>query len=122
MHDYRRLDVWRRSRRLVLEIYNITAAFPVDERFGLTRQLRRAAVSIPSNIAEGVGRASPRDFGRFVRLAIGSACEVETQLDVSLDLALLASGQHRQLLQELADIRAMLHGLERSLSSGEGKN
>ena len=117
MHDYRRLNVWRRSRRLVLEIYNTTAAFPVDERFGLTRQLRRAAVSIPSNIAEGAGRASPRDFGRFVRMAIGSACEVETQLDLSLDLSFLASDQHRLLLEELRDIKAMLRGLERKLTS-----
>ena len=101
MHDYRRLDVWRRSRHLVLEIYNATYDFPADERFGLTRQLRRAAVSIPSNIAEGAGRASPGDFGRFIRMAIGSACEVETQLDLSLDLSFLASDQHRQLLQEL---------------------
>lgn len=101
----------------MLKIYNTTFEFPADERFGLTRQLRRAAVSIPSNIAEGAGRASPGDFARFIRMAIGSACEVETQLDLSLDLAFLASDQHRLLLEELRDIKAMLHGLERSLTS-----
>ena len=116
MHDYRRLDVWQRSRRLVPEIYNTTSAFPADERFGLTRQLRRAAVSIPSNIAEGAGRSSPGDFGRFVRMAIGSACEVETQLDLSLDLSFLGTDEHRRLLQELGEIKAMLRGLERNLT------
>jgi four helix bundle protein len=117
MHDYRRLDAWSPSQHLVLEVYNTTFAFPADERLGLTRQLRRAAVSIPSNRAEEAGRASPGDFARFIRIAIGSACEVETQLDLSLDLAFLASDQHRLLREELREIKAMLRGLERSPTS-----
>lgn len=92
VHNYRRLRVWRISREFVGQVYEATGSFPVDERFGLTQQLRRAAVSIPSNIAEGAGRDGVADFRRFLHIASGSACEVETQLDISLDLGYLAAG------------------------------
>ena len=117
VHDYRRLDVWHRSRIFVLDIYRVTIGFPLEERFGLTSQLRRAVVSIPANIAEGAGRGTRGDFARFIRVAIGSACEVETQLDLSFDLELIPDNDHKSLLGELGDIKAMLRGLERSLMS-----
>jgi four helix bundle protein len=116
VHDYRRLHVWQKSRALVADLYAATRGFPVDERFGLTQQLRRAPVSIPSNIAEGAGRGSPADFRRFIRIAFGSACEVETQLDIAVDLGFMTEGTHRPLLSELVGIKAKLAGLERSLS------
>ena len=116
VHNYRRLRVWRISREFVGQVYEATGSFPVDERFGLTQQLRRAAVSIPSNIAEGAGRDGLADFRRFLHIASGSACEVETQLDISLDLGYLAEGNHGRLLSELIGIKAKLAGLERSLT------
>ncbi|MDX1740657.1 MAG: four helix bundle protein [Rhodothermales bacterium] len=115
MHQYRRLLVWQRSRTFVRDVYLATQTVPNDERFGLTQQLRRAAVSIPSNIAEGAGRGSPGDFARFIRTAIGSACEAETQLDISLDLGLMDKKLHGQLVAELAELQKMLHGLERRI-------
>ena len=116
VHNYRRLEAWRRSRAFVVEVYDTTANFPTDERFGLARQLRRAAVSVPSNIAEGAGRGSRGDFARFVRIAIGSACEVETQLHLSADLSFLEAGEYRRLMKELWQIKSMLRGLERTLT------
>jgi four helix bundle protein len=116
MHNYRRLDVWRRSREFVVDVYRATDTFPSDERFGLSSQLRRAAVSIPSNIAEGAGRGSLADFARFVRIAIGSACEVETQLDLSADLFFIEASDYRRLVKDAWQIKSMLRGLERSLT------
>ena len=83
---YQQLVVWQKSIELVGEIYRLTKAFPNDEKFGLTSQLRRAAVSIPSNIAEGAGRGSDNDFCRFLYQARGSLTEVETQLLISQQL------------------------------------
>jgi len=100
----------------VLRIYDVTRSYPVDERFGLIQQLRRAAVSIPSNIAEGAGRDNSADFRRFLHIAHGSACEVETQLDISFDLGYLAEEVHSRLLSDLIGIKAKLAGLERSLA------
>lgn len=75
MQDFRNLEVWRLSHQLTLEVYRVTRSLPSDERFGLTSQLRRAAVSIEANLAEGCGRGSDADFGRFVQTAMGSASE-----------------------------------------------
>ena len=101
------------SRTFVGDVYKATASFPVDERFGLSQQLRRAAISVTSNVAEGAGRGSPREFARFLRIAVGSACEVEAQLDVSHDLGFLNLEQHGELLADLGSIRRRLIALER---------
>lgn len=86
MQNYKNLRVWEDAHALVLEIYNATRSFPNDERYGLTSQIRRAAVSIPSNIAEGTGRGSDADFARFVQFAVGSISEVDYQLLLARDL------------------------------------
>ena len=86
MHNYLELNVWKKARVLVKKVYELTAEFPTDERFGLISQLRRCSVSIPSNIAEGSGRGSNKDFARFLSISMGSAFELETQLWLSLDL------------------------------------
>ena len=86
MRDFRELKVWEKAHRLTLQVYRITKNFPSDEQFGLTVQLRRAAASVPTNIAEGCGRDSERELARFMSIAGGSASEVEYQLLLACDL------------------------------------
>ncbi len=112
MHDHRKLEVWREGRRLVSAVYLATREFPAEERFGLVRQLRRAALSIPSNIAEGAGRGGTAEFARFLRIAMGSACELETELEVSWDLGYLAGGHHQDLIRRLGVLKRRLGVLE----------
>ncbi|WP_439181610.1 four helix bundle protein [Carboxylicivirga taeanensis] len=88
MKTFRELLVWQKSMDFVTEAYNVTAGFPDDEKFGLTNQLRRASVSIPSNIAEGFGRKSDGDFSRFLSIALGSSFEVQTQLEIAKNVDL----------------------------------
>lgn len=92
MQDYKALRVWRDSRDLVLEIYQLTSLFPTNERFGLVSQMRRASVSISSNIAEGCSRSGPRDLARFLEIALGSAFELEVQLELAVALGLVPDG------------------------------
>ncbi|WP_282071857.1 four helix bundle protein [Polaribacter atrinae] len=89
MHQYKDLKFWQLSRAFCTDIYIITKSFPIDEKFGLISQLRRAVVSIPSNIAEGAARSSNKDFKRFLRISLGSCYEIETQLLISFDLGFL---------------------------------
>ncbi len=110
MHDYRRLRVWEVARRLALDVYQVSQEFPAAERFGLTSQIRRAAVSIPSNIAEGAGRSGGA-FQQFLGYAAGSASELDTQLDIARELGF---GDEAALVRAQADVdavRRMLWGL-----------
>jgi four helix bundle protein len=86
MHNYQELKIWQEGRKLVKSIYLMTANFPKEEIYGLTSQIRRAAISIPSNIAEGTGRNSDKEFQRFLDYAMGSLFELETQIILSHDL------------------------------------
>jgi four helix bundle protein len=86
MHRFKDLEIWKLSRKFCSDIYTITSRFPDSEKFGLTNQLRRAAVSVPSNIAEGCSRSSNKDLSRFLEIAIGSIYEIETQLLIAFDL------------------------------------
>ena len=115
--DYKDLIVWQRAMDLVVDIYSITRHFPADERFGITNQIRRAAVSIPSNIAEGQGRKSTVDFVRFLRIANGSRQEVETQLLVAGHLGFLETEETDALISKLSELGRLLSGLMRSLRS-----
>ena len=115
---HHRLDVWKRSLELVTKIYKVTALFPDEEKFGLVSQMRRAAVSIPSNIAEGAGRSSGKQFGYFLDIAQGSISELETQILISQNLKFLSSSQVKSLLHELGEISRMVFGLKRSLDKG----
>jgi four helix bundle protein len=90
MQDYLSLRVWQDSRDLALEVYRLTSLFPTDERFGLVAQMRRAAVSVSSNIAEGCSRSSRRDLGRFLEIALGSAFELEVQVDLAVSLGMVS--------------------------------
>lgn len=108
MTDYRDLIVWQKSMELARIVYRMTSRFPRDEIFGLTNQIRRAVVSIPSNIAEGFGRGSDREFVHFLRIAKGSTNEVETQILISEDLEYVNSNDAQAALSLCNEIIRML--------------
>ena len=113
--DYRDLVVWQRAMDLVESVYLATAGFPRDEQFGLTSQMRRAAVSVPSNIAEGQGRrASDADFVRFLQIALGSLCELETQLELAVRLKMMDKQGANGLRASGEEAGRLLNGLIRS--------
>jgi len=109
MQPFTDLKVWQRSHALVLELYRLSAAFPDTERFGLTSQLRRAATSAPSNIAEGSRRRSPRDFARFLDMAAGSLAETRSLLMLARDLGYAPAGAVERALGEADEISRMLN-------------
>ena len=104
MHRYKDLKFWQLSRSFCKDIYVVTKSFPDDEKFGLVSQLRRAAVSIPSNIAEGASRNSNKDFIRFLTISLGSCYEIETQLLLSYDLDFINSNDLEKLNEELNNV------------------
>ena len=108
MKDFRTLKVWQKAHSLVLEIYQGTRGFPAEERYGLTSQLRRAATSIATNIAEGCGRLGDKELARFLGIAAGSASEVEYLLLLTYDLSYLAPAEHAQLNGSVVEIKKML--------------
>jgi four helix bundle protein len=116
MRDFRTLKVCQKAHDCVLEIYRHTRDFPTEERFGLTAQLRRAATSVPSNIAEGCGREGDRELARFLSIAGGSASEVEYQLLLAHDLNLLDDEPYRQLDAQIKEVRRMLNAFIRKLA------
>ena len=107
MHRVKDLEIWKKSIFFCSKIYQVTLFFPIDEKFGLTNQLRRASVSIPSNIAEGSSRQSNKDFARFLEIAIGSAYEVETQILISSDLGFITPQDLIELTNMLEEIIKM---------------
>ena len=115
IESYRDLKVWQSARQLVKDVYCVTREFPSDERFGLTNQMRRAAVSIPSNIAEGHARRSRQEFLRFLSYALGSAAELDTQILLSGDLDYITVEVKDRLTNHLAEVGRMLRGLEKAL-------
>jgi four helix bundle protein len=117
MGDFAKLEVWQRAHRLVLRVYNVTEHFPPSENWGLVAQLRRAAISIPSNIAEGCGRNGDPEMRRFLKIALGSASEVHYQLLLARDLEYLLPAQAEELMKEITGIRGMLHSLIKRLNT-----
>lgn len=112
MHNFKELIVWQKARKLVKEIYLLTKQLPEEERFGLVSQMRRSVVSIPSNIAEGSGRGSNKDFVRFLDIAVGSAFELETQLILCLDLDFIAEDNFIYFEAAIQEIQRMIHSLK----------
>jgi four helix bundle protein len=117
--SYKDLIAWQKAMDLVTATYRATAAFPKEEQFGLTSQLRRAAVSIPSNIAEGQGRLSEKEFRHFLGQARGSLMEVETQLQIAQNLGYAQSTQTNELLSACAEVGRILNGLLASICKPE---
>lgn len=115
VRNFKTLDIWKRSRTYVKTIYLTTAKFPGTEKFGLTSQLNRASISVPSNIAEGCGRKTEKDLSRFLDIAIGSTCEIETQIYLAYDLEFISNEAMDKLLDEITQIRKMIIGYQKTL-------
>jgi len=109
--SYRDLQVWQRGKAFAVEIYHTSNEFPKQEQYSLTDQIRRAAISIPSNIAEGHVRPSDKAFANHLYIALGSAAELDTQLEIALEVGYLQPETHRKLTTELTEIIKMLRGL-----------
>ena len=115
--SYKGLIVWQKSIILVRLVYRLTANFPSEEKFGLISQIRRAAVSIPSNIAEGQARRTTGDYLRFVSIAEGSLAELDTQLIIAIELGFCSESDTQEIFGLLTEVRKMLNALRRSLSA-----
>lgn len=113
--SYRDLIAWQKAMRLVTGVYEATRQFPRDERYGLTSQLRRAAVSVPSNIAEGQARFSRKEFHHFLTLSRGSLVEIETQFVIAQNLGYLSAKETQPLLAQAAELGRILNGLMASI-------
>ncbi|MEQ1789195.1 MAG: four helix bundle protein [Rickettsiales bacterium] len=113
--NYRDLEVWQKSISLVTHIYKLTATFPKEELYGLSSQIRRAAISVPSNIAEGNSRRTTKDFMRFLDIAYASVAEVETQIYISNNLGYTTEKQVSSILDDYSEVGKMLNGLLSSL-------
>lgn len=111
------LIVWKKSIDFVTELYSLTGRFPDAERFGLTNQMRRCSVSVPSNIAEGAARKSNKEFVRFLYISLGSASELQTQLVISRNLNFISPEQYEEFNSQVEEISRMISGLIRSVES-----
>lgn len=117
MRDYQKYIVWQKSHQFVLEIYRITKFFPKEELFALTNQMKRSSSSIPTNIAEGCGRDSDKDFCKFLFIAYGSANELEYQIILSRDLNFINSDESEKLLIQIEEIKKMLNSLIKQIKT-----
>ena len=116
MHNFKDLRVWQKSIDLTTEIYAVLASFPSDEKFGLVSQMKRAAVSIPSNIAEGAGRNSNKEFKHFLSISLGSLFEIETQIIIANRLRLINIEVTQELNVKISDLQRMIFALEKTIS------
>ncbi len=118
MSDFKRLKVWEKAHGLTLRTYAITKSFPREETYGLTSQMRRAAVSIGSNIAEGCGRNTKKEMGYFLRIALGSTQELRYQFILGRDLGWIPESDYPSLEASIDEVRAMLHALHHGIGGG----
>ena len=115
MKDFKSLKVWQKGINLVVEIYKSTKNFPQEELYGLTSQMRRSSVLIPSNIAEGSGRSSDKDFHRFLEISLGSSFELETQLIIAHELEFITDDNFIDISNKVHKIQKMITGLKKSI-------
>lgn len=115
MNNLKELKIWKKAIDLTIDVYKATLDFPTDERFGITSQSRRAAVSIPSNIAEGAGRNSIKEFNNFLGIANGSSFELQTQLVIAHKLDLLNESSLEKLLAQIDELQKMIYGFQQML-------
>lgn len=117
MRPHENLDVWKKAIEMVTEIYQLTKDFPAEEKFGLISQIRRAAVSIPANIAEGAARQSDKEFYNFLSIAQGSASELETELLIAKNLKYFSNEDYQRIYNEVNTIARMIVGLSQKVKS-----
>ena len=117
LRNYKELKVWQKSYQLCLEVYRITRGFPAEEKYGLISQIRRSAVSVPSNIAEGYGRKTTPEYIRSLYFAYGSNCELETQISLSGDLGYVKTQEKEMLQRNIGEVERMLKALIKSLEN-----
>ncbi|MCP4142674.1 MAG: four helix bundle protein [Chloroflexi bacterium] len=115
MKDFRTLKVWQKAHQFALAVYKATTLFPREELYGLTSQIRRSSMSIPTNIAEGAGRFTDKDFARFLQISMGSASEAEYQLLLAYDLGFLEDEVYRKLHSQVEEIKRMLASFLKTL-------
>jgi four helix bundle protein len=115
MHKFKDLKVWQKSVELATDIYKLTSTYPSEEKFGLISQMRRCVVSIASNIAEGAGRNTKKDFSNFLSIACGSCCELNTQLVISHNLNYITQDQLKEIDGYIEEIQKMLFSLKNTL-------
>lgn len=117
LKNFKELKVWQKSYQIALKVYQTTKGFPYEDTYGLTSQIRRSAVSVPSNIAEGYGRKTTQDYLRHLYIAYGSNCELETQILLCGDLGYIKLKQLNELQEDIREVERMLKGLMKSLES-----
>jgi four helix bundle protein len=121
MRDFKTLQVWQKSHAIVLRLYKITATFPKDELYGLTSQIRRAAASIPANLAEGCGRDTQAELARFVHISSGSAVELEYHVLLARDLGFIDQQTFSELDAGINEVKKMLAGFAKTVQSNAAK-
>jgi four helix bundle protein len=114
-HNFKELKVWQKARQLVVEIYKISSCFPANEKYSLTSQINRSAVSVSSNIAEGAGRNTQKDFAHFLDVSLGSSYELESQLINAVDLAFVNKEQVKEVYLLLNEVQKMIVGFQKTL-------
>jgi len=122
MHNLKELKIWNKAIDLAVEVYRVTSSFPVEEKFGLTSQSRRAVVSISSNIAEGAGRTSAKEFKYFLGIANGSSFELQTQLFISNKLGFINAEDLEKLLLLIDELQKMNYGFQNMLNKKSSTN
>jgi four helix bundle protein len=122
MQNFRELKVWSKAHQLTLDVYRATSGFPREERYGLTSQSRRTCVSVPANIAEGCGRDSDRDFARHLRIAMGSANELDYLMELARDLEFRPQGLYSELVLKVNEVKRMLNAFIQTLSPKGAKS
>jgi four helix bundle protein len=115
MHNFKELKVWKAGIELTKVIFQVTRSFPAEERYGLTSQIIRSAISIPSNIAEGCGRISNKDFKHFLTIALGSSFELETQIIIAKEFNYINEEELNDISSQIIEIQKMIYGLQKSL-------
>ena len=116
-YRFEKLNVWIEARKLVVSVYHLLKSFPMEERFALCDQLRRAAISVPSNIAEGCGRISVKEQIHFMEIAYGSLMEVYTQMQLAVDLGYITESDFQPLKEQISAVAKLLSGFRNSLAS-----
>ena len=120
IHNFRELVAWQKAMKLTKEIYLLTNTFPASERYGLTSQIQRAVVSIPSNIAEGAGRPTEKELVHFLSFALGSAYELETELLLAGEFGYIDAEQSKQINKEVVEVQKLVYSLMKKFNPSEG--